>query len=61
MDDVELAGVIGDALQKHPKPYYAATLEESHIAFHPKKLVFSVMRFATCSTRTTLGRLTQSG
>lgn len=40
MDNVELAGVIGDALQKHPKLCYAATLEESHIPFHPKKLAF---------------------
>ena len=40
MDNVELAGVIGDALQKHPKLCYAATLEESHIPFHPKKAGF---------------------
>lgn len=40
MDNGELAGVIGDALQEHPKLYYAATLKESHIPFHPKKLAF---------------------
>lgn len=40
MDNDGLAGAIGDALEGHPRLYYAMTLVESHIPFHPKKLAF---------------------